>query len=95
MGVLLVPRQPIQVQNNTTQCGEFVSLELSGLKLLPPYVDSNLAGNVEEPRIYTEYILFVKVKKKTSCMLEYSFTGSNWYKNSLKSRKLLMNLVVK
>ena len=38
------------------------------------HADSNLAGNVEEPRIYTKYILFVKV---TNCLLEYSFSGSD------------------
>ena len=60
-----------------TQCSEFVFSELSVFETTTPYADTNLTGNVEEPRIYTKYILFVKGKKKTNCMLEYSFTGSD------------------
>ena len=47
---------------------------LTHLVIRTPHADSKLAGNMEEPRLYTKYILFVKV---TNCLLEYSFTGSD------------------
>ena len=66
----------MQVQNSNTVSririlGDF------RFETTAPHANSNLIGNVEEPRVYTKYILFVKVKKKTKCLLEYSFTGSD------------------
>ena len=66
----------IQVQNNNTVWGIRI-LGAFKFETTTPHADLNLAGNVEKPRIYTKYILFVKVKKKTNCLLEYSFIGSD------------------
>ena len=51
-GVILVPDHP-QVQNNNTKW------QISII-----HADPNLTGNVEETKIYTTYVLCVKVKKK-------------------------------